>query len=195
MSLRELRAWVKEKIPELDSELVNKPLDQVLVRLNEETGLCIRPDEVVHDSCKKFLEALKAKYAAMEVGMKKSETYYKRNGLSACLECWVEWMRKDDRDLGASRMKLEAREPNEEHEGYESDPYEDQRQADLKIGAAVGAMIDSLKTNQRWAIHKSQGITTQWNFPSSDYATVLQDAQAELEKKLRKNIATWIYFI
>lgn len=116
-------------------------------------------------------------------------------GMTLCLSCWSEWMRRDDRDLSVSRMKLRGRGDNEPAQYIERDANEEQRQADIKTGEAVNAMIDSLPMSQRWAIYRSQGITTQWRFNSVDYATVLTDAQAALEQKLRNNIATRIHFL
>jgi hypothetical protein len=104
------------------------------------------------------------------------------------MACWVDYMRTDDRDLGGSRMKLVG-------EGAdERDVHEQQRAADIKIGEAVGAMVDSLTVQHRWAIYKSQRIATMWRFANADYETVLMDARNELEEKLKKNIATRLYF-
>src|SRR5688572_8549753 len=84
----------------------------------------------------------------------------KPDGLSICLECWKDWMLSDDRDLSASRMKLGGGAPeDEEREGYESDPYLEQRRADMKLGEATGAMIEDLKPCWRWSIYKKCGIS------------------------------------
>lgn len=124
-------------------------------------------------------------------------TIVKPDGLSVCLECWKSWMLSDDRDLSASRMRLEggALDDSERHEGYESDPYEDQRRADMKVGEATGAMIEDLKPAWRWAIYKKCSISTVWNFPSVDFLSCLIDAQVELESKLRNHIATATQFL
>lgn len=106
-----------------------------------------------------------------------------------CMSCWVDYMRTDDRDLGANGMKLAG-------EGRdERDVHDRQRAADLKIGEAVNAMVDSLQIRDRWAIYRSQGISSAWRFSEVDYSTILSNARDELEKKLRKNIATRIYFL
>lgn len=118
----------------------------------------------------------------------------KQDGLSVCLECWKLWMQSDDRDLSASRMKLRGREAGELPEGYESDPYAEQRRADMQIGEATGALIEGLKPAHRWAIYKGCGISSVWNFPSVDFPTCLAAAQAELERKLRGHIATATQF-
>lgn len=127
-----------------------------------------------------------------------AQAIIKPDGLSICLECWKSWMLSDDRDLSASRMKLEGGaqdDEDQEHGGYESDPYVEQRKADMKVGEATGAMIEDLKACWRWAIYKKCGIATVWNFPSVDFLSCLADAQAELESKLRKHIATSTQFL
>lgn len=118
----------------------------------------------------------------------------KQDGLSVCLECWKQWMQSDDRDLSASRMKLHSRDADELPEGYESDPYGDQRRDDMKIGEATGALIEGLKPAHRWAIYKGCGISSVWNFPSVDFPSCLAAAQSELERKLRGHIATATQF-
>ena len=107
---------------------------------------------------------------------------------ATCMACWVDYMRTDDRDLGAGGMKLTGEGANER------DLHEQQRAADLKIGEAVNAMVDSLAMRDRWAIYKSQGIASAWRFPNTRYEDVLMDARDELEKKLRNNVATRLYW-
>jgi hypothetical protein len=127
----------------------------------------------------------------------------KQDGLSICLACWKDWMLSDDRDLSASRMKLDggADEPmvdeygNPIHIGYETNPYDEQRKADMKVGEATGAMIEDLKPVWRWAIYKKCGISTVWKFPSADFLSCLADAETELERKLRNHIATATQFL
>lgn len=122
------------------------------------------------------------------------DTWQKPEGLAYCLDCWKEWMRSDDRDLSVSLMKLHSAPENQEAAGYESNPYDDQRKADMKIGEATGAAIESLKPVSRWAIYKKCGITTQWRFPLIDQMQAMIDACGELEIKLQKNIATANFF-
>lgn len=121
----------------------------------------------------------------------------KQDGLSICLECWKTWMLSDDRDLSASRMRLDGGYADEDRElaAYESDPYEEQRRADMKVGEATGAIIEDLKPCWRWAIYRKCGISTVWNFPLVDFLSCLADAQAELESKLRVHIATATQFL
>lgn len=102
---------------------------------------------------------------------------------------WVDYMRVDDRDLGAGGMKLKG--DFDEHQ----DVYEAQRAADLRMGEAVNAMVDSLTVLQRAAVYKSQGLATAWRFASSNYEAVLLQAREDLEEKLRKHVATRLYFV
>jgi hypothetical protein len=115
----------------------------------------------------------------------KKDTFVKPDALDYCLDCWSNWMQGDDRDLSASRMKLQSGE-----EGGERDVYDQQRIADHRIGEAAGAAIEDLKPVHRWAIYRRCGITTQWNWPNLDFTEVLPDAEDDLRKKLLKNIAT-----
>lgn len=118
-----------------------------------------------------------------------AQAFGQQDPYSQCMACWVDYMRVDDRDLGSRGMKLKS-------EVYDQpDVHERQRAADLKIGEAVNAMVDSLQIRDRWAIYRSQGISNQWRFSDVDYAAILSEARDELEKKLRKNIATRIYFL
>lgn len=104
------------------------------------------------------------------------------------MACWADYMRVDDRDLGSRGMKL-ASDAEEDR-----DIHAQQRAADLKMGEAVNAMVDSLTIQHRWAICKSQGIASAWRFANARYEDVLTDARDELEKKLRNNVATRLYF-
>lgn len=104
------------------------------------------------------------------------------------MACWVSFMRVDDRDLGSRGMKLAG-------EGDSGrDVHEQQYLADIKMGEAVNAMVDSLTVQHRWAIYRSQGISTAWRFQNSNYVDVLTAARDELEGKLKKNVATRLFF-
>lgn len=104
------------------------------------------------------------------------------------MACWSDYMRVDDGDLGSRGMRL-AGDAEEDR-----DVHAKQRIADLRTGEAVNAMVDSLTMLHRWAICKSQGIATAWRFPNARYEDVLTDARDDLEKKLRNNVATRLYF-
>lgn len=105
------------------------------------------------------------------------------------LACWVDFMRSNDRDLGVGGMKLAS------DALAEINVHDAQRAADLKIGEAVDAMVSSLPQLHRWAIKKSQGIATAWRFPNADFGATLAAAREELEAKLRKHVATQLYFL
>lgn len=141
---------------------------------------------------------------AVRYRVRKEEVYIalavKQDGLAICLECWKDWMLTDDRDLSAARMQLRGGadkdgDDDQDHDGYESDPYSEQRRDDMKVGEATGAMIEDLKPVWRWAIHKKMGVCQVWNFPSANFLSSLEQAQAELERKLRSHIATAMKFI
>jgi len=116
-------------------------------------------------------------------------TFNKPDPYALLMACWVDYMRTDDVDLKAHGMKLTG-------DGWAAkDVHESQYLADLKTGEAVGVMIDSLSGLHRWAICKSQRISKGWRYPNADYAATLQEARAELEEKLRKHVATRLYFL
>ena len=105
------------------------------------------------------------------------------------MECWVDYMRRDDGDLGSRGMELTG------DGSTAKDVHESQRLADLKTGEAVGALIDGLAPLHRWAICKSQRISKGWRFPNANYSTTLLAARTELEEKLKKHVATRMYFL
>jgi uncharacterized protein YqjF (DUF2071 family) len=104
------------------------------------------------------------------------------------LACWVSYMRADDRDLGSRGMRLAT------DAAADRDVHAEQHLADIKIGEAVNATVDSLTIQQRWAIYKSQRISAVWRFANADYEAVLTEAREALEEKLKKNVATRLYF-
>jgi len=104
------------------------------------------------------------------------------------MACWIDYMRVPDLHLSSKGMKLIGDAPPDATVG------EAQYIADLKLGESVNAMVDSLTAQHRWAIYKSQGISTAWRFPNANYEAVLLDARDDLEKKLRKHVATRMYF-
>lgn len=126
------------------------------------------------------------------------EAFIAPDGLSVCLDCWKRWMLTDDRNLSSSRMQLRGGDDLPERDadgnliktGYDSNPWEEQYLADNAIGAATGAMIDSLKPMHRWAIYRKCSIVTVWKFPNTDFMAVIIDAEIDLNRMLRKNIAT-----
>jgi hypothetical protein len=104
------------------------------------------------------------------------------------MACWVAYMRTDDRNLSTQGMRLAG------DSATERDVHEEQHLADIKMGEAVNAMVDSLTVQHRWAIYRSQRISTAWRFANANYEDVLLAARDELEHKLKKNVATRLYF-
>lgn len=117
-----------------------------------------------------------------------NQAFHKADPYAALMECWVSYMRTDDRDLGSRGMKLAS------DATADRDVHAEQYLADLKIGEAVNAMVDSLTVQYRWAIYKSQRLTAVWRFPNANYEEVLLAARDDLEQKLKKNVATRLYF-
>ena len=124
----------------------------------------------------------------------KPDTWVQPDGLDLCMACWKEYMQFDDRDLSVSRVRLHGGEEDADRVAYESDPYIEQRKADIKIGEATDAMIDSLSRLHIWAIYKAYGIGQVWNFPNADLAATVAAAKVELEVKLRRNLVTCTKF-
>lgn len=104
------------------------------------------------------------------------------------MACWVDYMRTDDKNLSTQGMKLAT------DAQADRDVHAEQHLADLRMGESVNAMVDSLSTQHRWAIYRSQRISTVWRFANANYEEVLMAARDELEQKLKKNIATRLYF-
>jgi hypothetical protein len=115
--------------------------------------------------------------------------FQKPDPYAQLMACWADYMRTDDRDLGVGGMKLAS------DAAPDVNVHDAQRAADLKVGEAVNAMVDSLTVLQRAAIYKSQSLSTAWRFSSSNFEAVLLQAREDLEEKLKKNLATRIYFL
>lgn len=105
------------------------------------------------------------------------------------MACWGDFMRTDDRDLGAGGMKLAS------DSIPDIDVHDAQRVADLKTGEAVNAMVGDMPMLHRWAVYKSQGLATVWRFPNADFGATLTNAREDLEQRLRKHVATRLYFL
>lgn len=119
-----------------------------------------------------------------------AQPFVKADGLEVCLTCWKDWITGDqDTDLGMKTMRGLA------GEGVaDRDIYEAQQDVDQRIGAATDAMINSLSRIHVWAIYRSCSIASVWRFPNADFATVAEDARAELTAKLKKNVCTATLF-
>ena len=109
--------------------------------------------------------------------------------LDICLDLWACSMSLNDTDLGIqSQRSLKSN-----GDGYGNNDTSQSRR-DNEIADATNAMIHSLATHHRWAIHKCKGICLVWNFPRLNYIKTLEDAKIQLEEKLRKNLATRTLF-
>jgi len=124
----------------------------------------------------------------------KPDTWIKPDGLDLCMACWKAYMDVDDRDLGYSSLRLQGGEEDLALAASDADPNVKQRLADLKVGAATDAMIDSLSRLHIWAIYKAYGMGQVWSFPNADLATTLAVAKVELEVKLRGNLVACLMF-
>jgi len=112
----------------------------------------------------------------------------RRTPLDKCLDVWVCWQRRNDTGIGwRGQSALLASEAS-----ASSDQLYDRM--DNQTAEAVEAMINSLPQHLGWAIRKRCSIVTLWKFPRLVFVDVLVLAEHELEKKLRNNIATGIYF-
>lgn len=124
------------------------------------------------------------------------DPFVEAGGLEICLGHWRTWMRQDDRDLGAkSQAGLCSGADQEEHEGFDTDMSKEAAEAaaaraEREIALATDAMINSLDRHHKAAIYRMSNIASVWRFPHLDFSAVLPEAQTELEKKLRKNVAT-----
>lgn len=109
--------------------------------------------------------------------------------LDQCLETWIDSYRHADLDIGcgSSSKFLSGDAPPSSDHLYSN--------MDSNVAKAVDAEVSSLPMHMRWAIQKCCGITTVWNFPSLVFESVVVDAKRELENKLKKNLATRIFFV
>jgi hypothetical protein len=115
----------------------------------------------------------------------KKDSWAQPDGLDLCLQLWKHWMGKTDTDLGVQGQ----RSLRGDGDGY-GNADTSQARRDNEIAEATDAMINSLRACDRWAIYRICSITSVWNFPSLDFMEQSQKARAELEKKLRENVAT-----
>lgn len=109
--------------------------------------------------------------------------------LDQCLETWIDSYRHADLDVGCGSSSR--------HLNSDAPPCSDHLYSnmDSKVADAVDAEVAGLPAHMRWAIKKCCGITNVWNFQSLDFEKVVVDAKQELENKLRKNLATRIFFV
>lgn len=109
--------------------------------------------------------------------------------LDRCLDLWVRWHDRDDSCIGWRGRSVAL----ESEAAASSDQLYDRM--DNETAEAMDAMIGDLKIQHSWGIKKRCNISSAWRFPSLVFFDVLLEAEAELVKKMKKNIATQIYFV
>lgn len=117
------------------------------------------------------------------------EAFHKPRPLDLCLDLWMQWQRRSDAGLGWHRRSamMEGESSSDSEQLYDS--------MDNAAAEAVEAMMVGLPRHLDWAIRRRCGIATIWRFPNLDFSTALVEAEAELEKKLKNNIATRNFFV
>lgn len=115
--------------------------------------------------------------------------FHARSPLDLCLDIWMQWQRRSDVGMGWHRRSamLESESSADSEQLYDD--------MDNNAAQAVEAMMSGLPRHLDWAIRKRCGIATVWRFPSLVFAEALAEAEAELEKKLKNNIATRNFFL
>jgi len=124
----------------------------------------------------------------MRANRKIEEYFIEQTPLDLCLDCWVRWLEYDDLDIGWRGKSI----------GLVGDTGRSSEQIYFALerdaGMAVDAMVESLKTHHAWAIRKRCSVATVWRFPQLNFFAVVVEAEKELEKKLKNNVATRSYF-
>ena len=113
--------------------------------------------------------------------------------LGRCLDAWLlSLAHGGDRDLGVKNSRLLTSDTDAYGSGKSAADREYERE--LEIGAATGAMIESLSRLHEWAICKITSQPLVWQFPNADIFVVVPQAELELIKKLKKNCCTGSLF-
>lgn len=105
------------------------------------------------------------------------DTFHQQTPYDTCMAIWAEWMRLND----------------QQHSTGFGNP-QDVKEF-MAAGLAVDTMVNDLKRHQWWAIRKSRGICTVWNFPNVSLEDALRQAEEILTPKMRQNVATRRYFV
>lgn len=119
----------------------------------------------------------------------KAAAWVDPDGLDLCLQLWKASMHWHDRDLGHQCQKTLCG----DGDGYGNDDTAQTRR-DNEIAAATGAMIDSLRASERWAIYRLCSLAAFWPYSHLDFVATAMCAKIALEIKLRRNVATSILF-
>lgn len=115
--------------------------------------------------------------------------------LDICLAHWTDWMKQDDRDLGAKSQagilsEMSAGNGAYDGEGDSAASGAAAARASREIALATDAMINSLPRDYKAAIWRRCNIASVWRFPTMDFSEVLPLAEKCLDEKLSKNVAT-----
>jgi hypothetical protein len=110
--------------------------------------------------------------------------------LDKLLDLWIRSQRRrDNRGNGGFKGRDSI---------LQSDGLKDSEQLcdgiDEEVAQGVDACISSLTAHHSWAIKKRCNIASVWPFPKLDYQSTLKISEFELERKLKRNIATANYF-
>lgn len=125
----------------------------------------------------------------MKSGARKIEVrFIEQTPLDICLDLWLRWHDRGDLCIGWSNKSgaLTSESSASSEQLYD--------RMDNETAEAMDTMIGDLKVQYNWAIKKRCGIATMWKFPSLIFADVLFEAESELEKKMKINLATHNYF-
>lgn len=104
------------------------------------------------------------------------ETLHEQSPYSIVLALWAQWMRLAD------------------HQYSMGDGNEQDTKDFMRTGEAVDAMINDLPRHLWWAVRKSRGICTVWQFPGIKIEDALQKAEEILTAKMKNHVATRRYF-
>lgn len=154
------------------------------------------PDVVFVDAVSPVtLAAAQALEKKEAVSVSRVDPWVQPSPLDICLGHWSDWMRQDDRDLGAKSQAgiRGGAEDGQEHEGYDCNSAASDAaaaRASREIAMATDAMINSLQRDFKAAIWRRCGVASVWKFPNMDFTAVLPLAEHALDEKLSKNVAT-----
>ena len=149
------------------------------------------PDVVFVDAVSPATLAAAAALAAQDSSALRVDPWTEPTPLDICLAHWTDWMKQDDRDLGAkSQASILSGASAVEGECDSSASGEAAARASREIALATDAMINSLPRDYKAAIWRRCNIASVWRFPNMDFSEVLPLAEKCLDEKLSKNVAT-----
>lgn len=105
-----------------------------------------------------------------------AETFVELSPYDRVIGIWARWLRLDDKPTSGGDCNLQ-----------------DVKEL-MQCGEAVESMVNSLPRAHWWAIRKSRGICTVWNFQNLSFGDVLGEVEQMLVPKLKINLATRKHF-